>query len=148
MFVLDRIVLIVMLGSLKSQGAPFRPTDWELVPPVDRVEVRLSPQTVAMKPSSQENPADDILLRCANTNPHPTSTTIDPYSDSTTAVPRAAAPTHYTYASPASNQPAPYAAPTASASYGPPPSNPSIEDDNGFFLCYFDPHPPLTGDSL
>ena len=138
-----------MLGSLKSQGAPFRPTDWELVPPVDRVEVRLSPQTVAMQPHFQENTADDILMRCVNTNTNPTSTTTGPYPSSTAANPHAAAPTPDTYPRPATYQPAPYAAPTESAPYGPPTSNPSIEDDNnGFFLCYFDPHPPLTDDSL
>jgi len=110
-----------LLGSLFCQGAAN--SKWESIPPGDKFEVRLFPQTDGKQHFSQENPVDSMLMRCASMRTHPTSTTKSLYSASTTAVP-------------ATNQPAPYAAPTASAPNVSPTWRSSIYA-NDIYLCSF-----------
>ena len=78
-------------------------------PPSDKFELQVRQFTpaVGMQPYPQENPADNMLIRCASTNLPPTSITRSAHSASTTTIP-----------------------------YGSPSSRLSI-NANDMFLCYF-----------
>ena len=141
-----------MLASLEGHWAGLA-SDWEkwdLAPPAEKLEFRLGvfPQTGSMQPYSQENPAGYMRMRCYSLFPDPSSTTMGPYSSSTTKVPHAAAPNPDTFPRPATNQPAPYAAPTASAPYDSTSSWLPTNYENNLFVCSIFSQPPNTGDSL
>jgi len=105
------------------------------VPLPDKVEAHLLPQADGKQPYSKVTKANSMHI-CANMFPRHSSTTMGPYSASiTAAVPHAAVPTPDTYPHPATNQPAPYAAPTASVLFDAPSSTNDKAEMIMFMYC-------------
>jgi len=140
-----------LLGSLGGQGADIigshlanqlKDRQFSFQRPSVEVEVRQFPSFSMQPYYSEENKTASIHTLHADITAHPTSKTMGPYSEPTTAVPHAAAPTPATHPrlrNPATDQPALYTAPTASAPYGSTASGlcRKVGDDN--VLCPFDP---------